>query len=73
MPAQDSRFMRYLNKWIKEQGREPGPEDVIFDIRGQPVDSVWDIKGLDPKSSEKVGYPTQKPEALLERIIKARP
>jgi len=27
------------------------------------------MKGLDPKSSEKVGYPTQKPEMLLERII----
>jgi len=71
MPVQDSRFVRYLNKWVQQNGRQPGPDDVVFDVRGQPVDSVWDMKGLDPKSSEKTGYPTQKPEALLERIIKA--
>ena len=71
MPVQDSRFVRYLNKWKKKYGRDPGPEDVVFEVRGQPVDSVWDMKGLDPKSSEKVGYPTQKPEDFLERIIKA--
>ena len=32
---------------------------------------VWDMKGLDPKSSEKVGYPTQKPISLLKRIIES--
>ena len=63
--------MRYLNKWKKKHDRDPGPDDVVFEVRGQPVDSVWDMKGLDPKSAEKVGYPTQKPEALLERIIRA--
>ena len=71
MPTQDSRFVRYLNKWIEMNGRKPEPDDVVFEVRGQPVDSVWDMKGLDPKSSEKVGYPTQKPEALLERILLA--
>jgi DNA modification methylase len=71
MPVQDSRFVRYLKKWQKKHGREPGVDDVVFEVRGQPVDSVWDMKGLDPKSSEKCDYPTQKPESLLERIIKA--
>jgi len=71
MPTQDSRFVRYLNKWIKQHGRKPKADDIIFEVKGQPIDSVWDMKGLDPKSNEKVGYPTQKPEALLERIIKA--
>lgn len=71
MPVQDSRFIRYLKKWKRKHGHDPGPEDVVFEVRGQPVDSVWDMKGLDPKSSEKVGYPTQKPEPFLERIIKA--
>ena len=70
-PTQDSRFMRYLNKWVKEHGRQPKPDEVVFEIRGQPVDSVWDMKGLDPKAIEKTGYPTQKPEELLERIIGA--
>jgi len=71
MPVQDSRFVRYLKKWRERNGREPGPDDIVFEVRGQPVDSVWDMKGLDPKSSEKCDYPTQKPEALLDRIIKA--
>lgn len=69
MPLQDSRFLRYLNKWKEQNGREPKKDDVIFEIKGQPIDSVWDMKGLDPKSIEKVGYPTQKPEDFLERIL----
>lgn len=35
-----------------------------------PVD-VWEIPAVLNLSKERVGYPTQKPEALLERIIKA--
>ena len=36
------------------------------------IDNIWDdIPGMGVVSSEYVGYPTQKPEALLERIIKA--
>ncbi|MDS1346200.1 DNA methyltransferase [Planktothrix agardhii] len=32
---------------------------------------VFDIPSIGSESSERLGYPTQKPEALLERIIKA--
>ncbi len=36
------------------------------------MDSVWDdIPPVNPQAKERVDYPTQKPEALLERIIKA--
>jgi site-specific DNA-methyltransferase (adenine-specific) len=38
---------------------------------GKPLDDVWDIPKLNNFSKERLGYPTQKPEALLERIIKA--
>lgn len=71
MPIQDSRFVRYLTKWKKTNNREPQPTDVIYEAKGQPLDSVWHMKGLDPKSSERVNYATQKPEALLERFINA--
>ena len=37
---------------------------------GKPVDDVWDIDKINNSSKERTGYPTQKPEALLERIIK---
>jgi DNA modification methylase len=38
---------------------------------GVNVDNVWDIDKLNNSSRELLGYPTQKPEALLERIILA--
>ena len=38
---------------------------------GKPIDDVWDIPTISSTSAERVGYPTQKPEKLLERIIKA--
>lgn len=38
---------------------------------GVPMDDVWDISIIAPSARERLGYPTQKPEALLERIVKA--
>ncbi len=38
---------------------------------GTPVDDVWDIPIINPLSKERLGYPTQKPLALLDRIIQA--
>lgn len=38
---------------------------------GKPIDSVWDIPAIAPTSSERMGYPTQKPLALSERIIRS--
>jgi len=38
---------------------------------GKPVDDVWAIDKINNSSKEAVGYPTQKPLALLERIILA--
>lgn len=71
-PSTDSRFMAYYNKFIKENHRKPGPQDIILKIEGSTIDSVWDIKAVDPKNkNERVGYATQKPEKLLERIIRA--
>ena len=39
--------------------------------KGKAIDSVWDISIINTSSKERLGYPTQKPETLLERIIKA--
>ena len=38
---------------------------------GTPVDDVWDIPIINPLAKERLGYPTQKPLMLLERIVKA--
>jgi len=41
-------------------------------LEGQALTDIWsDIAPISAKARERLGYPTQKPEALLERIIKA--
>lgn len=50
------RVARYLDEAIKE---------------GVVVDDVWDIDKINNSAKESVDYSTQKPEVLLERIIKA--
>jgi adenine specific DNA methylase Mod len=44
----------------------------LEDAEGFALDDVWaDIPAVNSQAIERVDYPTQKPEALLERIIKA--
>lgn len=38
---------------------------------GKHLDDVWDLQPIMPSSRERLSYPTQKPLALLERIILA--
>ena len=38
---------------------------------GKHPDDVWDIQPIMPSAKQRLGYPTQKPERLLERIISA--
>jgi SAM-dependent methyltransferase len=41
-------------------------------MEGTPVDSLWDdLKPIQAQASERLGYPTQKPEVLLDRILRA--
>jgi site-specific DNA-methyltransferase (adenine-specific) len=42
------------------------------ELKGMPIQNLWsDIAELNSQAQERLGYPTQKPEALLERIVKA--
>jgi DNA modification methylase len=44
----------------------------LDESRGVPVQDMWlDIKALAGSNAERLGYPTQKPVALLERIVEA--
>ena len=44
----------------------------LDELKGKPVQNLWtDIKMVSSQSAERIGYPTQKPLALLERIIQA--
>ena len=51
-----TRVMRYLDEAMQY---------------GKPIDDVWDIDKINNSSKESLGYPTQKPLALLERIVLA--
>lgn len=78
-----SRYWRYKKERMEElhsQGRiiqtRPGAvpqyKRYLDEMPGVPVQNIWtDIPVINNRSREKLGYPTQKPEALLERIIKA--
>jgi len=69
-----------MEKWDKE-GRLHFPRSKseriqrkrFFDeLKGKPVQSLWDdIDMISSQSKKRLGYPTQKPVGLLDRIIKA--
>ena len=53
-------------------GAVPHRKYYLDQGRGVPIQSVWDdIGNLQASAKERIGYPTQKPLALLDRIIKA--
>ncbi len=47
------------------------PSQTDKESAGAPLPDVWDIGIIAPIAKERLGYPTQKPLALLERIISA--
>ena len=69
-----------MEEWDKA-GKLYFPEDksqrirrktFLDDYEGQPIQNLWtDIYVINSQADESVNYATQKPEALLERIIKA--
>ena len=76
-----TRYWRYSKEHMQElidagqviQAR-PGavPERKLYldKGKGSPIQSLWtDLVAINPRASERLGYPTQKPLVLLERII----
>jgi site-specific DNA-methyltransferase (adenine-specific) len=69
-----------MEQWDKE-GRLYFPKNknsrirrkrFVDELKGMPIQNLWiDIPEINSQAQERLGYPTQKPEALLERIIKA--
>ena len=46
-------------------------KQYLNDSKGKPISSVWEISDINVMARERIGYPTQKPEKLLHRIISA--
>ena len=67
-------FQRLHNEGKLYYSKTGYPRQKLYlsDSKGVPVQSLWiDINSLSGAHAERLGYPTQKPIALLERIIKA--
>jgi len=74
-------------RWTKERMQEAYKHGIVVQTKpgsvpqlkryldeqeGRPIDTVWtDIPPINSQAQERLGYPTQKPLALLDRIIKA--
>ncbi|MCH7982809.1 MAG: restriction endonuclease [Chloroflexi bacterium] len=64
--AEQHGIIQYSSTGLAAQKR------YLDEMQGQPVDSIWDdIEPVQAHSKERLGYATQKPEALLERVISA--
>jgi adenine-specific DNA-methyltransferase len=58
--------------WPKKAGGVPRLKKYESEYEGVPLQDLWtDISKIHNQSSELTGYSTQKPEALLERILNA--
>ena len=69
-PEKLEEYRRENLLYIPFNGKTPTLKFYLQQSRGIPIDEIWDDINI-AKGKERIGYPTQKPEALLERIIKA--
>lgn len=69
----DKLELLYQNKYIEfSSNGTPRFKRYLDNNKGQIIGNLWnDIQSLPSQSNERIGYPTQKPEKLLERIILA--
>ncbi|MBN1592094.1 MAG: site-specific DNA-methyltransferase, partial [Candidatus Coatesbacteria bacterium] len=77
-----TRYWRYSKEKMQQlidEGRiiqsrpgcVPAYKRYLDEMPGVPLQDVWtDLKPISSQARERLGYPTQKPESLLERIIK---
>ena len=58
--------------WSKKEGAWPSYIRYLDEVKGTTLQDIWnDIPPINAMAKERLGYPTQKPETLLERIISA--
>lgn len=57
--------------WYIRPDTNPKVPNGVKSYLDKYVQDVWQIPIVNPQAEERLGYPTQKPEALIDRIIKA--
>ena len=64
--------MNDAGRLVHTKSGMPRYKRYLDEMPGSPITSVWtDIPLINSQAQERLGYPTQKPVALLERIIRA--
>ena len=63
MKSEGRVFQTGTGNWRRKQ--------YLDEMKGTQITDVWNIDIINSQAKERLGYPTQKPEALLERIIQA--
>ena len=78
-----TKFWRYSRQRMQDlyeegrivqpsQGAVPRYKRYLDEMSGNPLQSIWaDVNPINSQAIEAAGYPTQKPEGLLDRIIRA--
>lgn len=57
---------------VMTSNNKPRYKLYLDNLQGNPVNGIWDdLPAVNSQAQERIDYATQKPEALLERIIKA--
>jgi adenine-specific DNA-methyltransferase len=74
IPVKEARTQP-VRKWNKELGinewlRDERGNYLYQESTEKEAGDVWEIPVINPMADERTGYPTQKPEALLHRVIK---
>jgi DNA modification methylase len=74
-PAELEEMFADGRVYIPPGGGFPKLKRYLNELKGVPIDSIWEdvpsLGGLSKSAKESLGYPTQKPLALLDRIIQA--
>jgi DNA modification methylase len=74
LPLSEGTVKRWKGKKQQAVFDESGKRlatNLSEESQGVPMYDWWEVSVINPAAKERLGYPTQKPEALLERIIKA--
>ncbi len=74
IPLSDGTLRRWKGKKQQAVFNENGKrtaDSLETESQGSPMPDWWEISIINPAAKERLGYPTQKPESLLERIIKS--
>ena len=71
-PIETMKKYEIEDKIYYTKNGSPRLKQYLHEMQGVACGSMWtDLSPINSQSPERLGYPTQKPEALLERIIKA--